>query len=84
MPGLTVMPLSVSLWKDLSVRLCPDGVGLAGYKSRFNISMLTYSLSFFRYFFIIPFMIFLGGVGIFKLIDCARSQPPNHEMPIYT
>ena len=36
------MPLSVSLWYDLSGRVF-DGVGLAGFKSRANAFLLAYS-----------------------------------------
>ena len=33
------MPLSMSLWNDLSDPVC-DGVGLAGFKSRANAFLL--------------------------------------------
>ena len=36
----TFIPLSVSLWNDLSDPVC-DGVGLAGFTSRANVSLLA-------------------------------------------
>ena len=36
----TFVPLSVSLWKDLSDPVF-DGVGLAGFKSRANVFLLA-------------------------------------------
>ena len=58
----TFIPLSVSLWNDLSVPVF-DGVGLAGFKSRANTFLLpSCSLPFYLLLFSISLLSFHGLV----------------------
>ena len=66
------IPLSVSLWNDLADPLF-DGVGLAGFKSRANVLLLTKLLAPFLVSYCFPYLFFpsMGwycGVGVFGLI----------------
>ena len=68
------IPLSASLWNDL-VDSVFDGVGLAGFKSRANVFLLTEAASSFFVFCCFPFHYFLSigrycGAGSFRLIGC--------------
>ena len=55
------MPLSVSLWNDLSDPVF-DGVGLAGFKSRANASLLASSALSFLSPIVLSFSSFHGMV----------------------
>ena len=74
------MPLSVSLWNDLSDPVF-DGVGLAGFKSRANAFLLAWSaLSFWLLlFYLLPSIGWLCGAGVFGLIECSHSLPALHS-----
>ena len=66
----TFIPLSVSLWNDLSDPVF-DGVGLAGFKSRANAFFLpSCSLPFCRLFSLSPSFYGIVGAGVFGLIGC--------------
>ena len=70
----TFIPLSVSLWNDLSDPVF-DGVGLAGFKSRANALLLAFCLLLFSIF-LSFYRLVLWGWGFrtnIKLI--ALSQP---------
>ena len=70
------MPLSVSLWNDLSDPVF-DGVGLAGFKTRANDLLFLFCLLLFYLFF--PSIGWLCGVGVFGLIECYNSLPALHS-----
>ena len=75
------MPLSVSLWNDLS-DLVFDGVGLAGFKSRANAFLLARSTLSFLSPTILSFLPSKGwlyGVVVFGLIECSHSLPALHS-----
>ena len=63
--GRSFVPLSVSLWNDLSDPVF-DGVGLAGFKSRANAFLLARSaFSFFvSYCFVFFFLPWVGCMGL--------------------
>ena len=68
----TFIPLSVSLWNDLSDSVF-DGVGLAGFKSWANAFLLAMLLAYFLSPAVFPFSSFISvgwccGVGVFGLI----------------
>ena len=71
----TFIPFSVSLWNDLANPVF-DGVGLAGFKSRANSSLLAQAaLSLLWSSTLFPFLFFLSigwycGAGVFGLIRC--------------
>ena len=74
------MPLSVSLWNDLSDPAFV-GVGLTGFKRRANAFLAARSaLSFLspRFYLFLPSMCWLCGVGVFGLIECSHSLPALH------
>ena len=75
----TFVPLSVSLWNDLSDPVF-HGVGLAGFKSRANAFMLASSAFFclLLLYLFLPSMGWLFGVGVFGLIDRSHSLPALH------
>ena len=60
------MPLSVSLWNDLSDPVF-DGVGLVGFKSRANGFLLALSVFFVSYCFVFFFLPWIGCVGLGSL-----------------
>ena len=69
------MPFSVSLWNDLANPVF-DGVGLAGFKSRANASLLAQAaLSLLSSSTLFHFLFFLSigwycGAEVFGLIRC--------------
>ena len=71
----TFILLSVSLWNDLANPVF-DGVGLAGFKSRVNVFLLTYAaISLLQSSTIFPFFFCLSmgwycGAGVFGLTGC--------------
>ena len=69
----TSVPLSVSLWNDLSDPVF-DGVGRAGFKSRANALLLFYLF--------LPSMGWLCGVGGFGLIECFTLSGLAQRTPI--
>ena len=62
----TFIPLSVSLWNDLSDPVF-DGVGLAGFKSRANAFLLAWLLAHFLSPAVFPFSSFILWVGVVGL-----------------
>ena len=69
---------SVSLWNDLSDPVF-HGVGLAGFKSIANaFPFILWCLLLF-YLLLLPYMGWLGGVGVFGLIECSHSLPALHS-----
>ena len=62
----TFIPLSVSLWNDLSDPVF-DGVGLAGFKSRANAFLLAKLLAHFLSPPVFPFFSFILWVGVMGL-----------------
>ena len=83
----TFIPFSVSLWNGLANPVF-DGVGLAGFKSRANASLLALACSiptmvFYPLSFL--FLLSLGwycGAGIFGLIGCI-SLSPSLALPTF-
>ena len=73
----TFVPLSVSLWNDLSEPMF-DGVGLAGFESRANAFLLAWSalsFCFLLFYLFLSYMGWLCGVWVFGLIECSHSLP---------
>ena len=62
----TFIPLSVSLWDDLSDPVF-DGVGPAGFKRRANALLLAWQLASFLSPAVFPFSFFILWVGIVGL-----------------
>ena len=75
------MPLSVSLWNDLSDPVF-NGVGLAGFKSGANAFLLARSALYFLSPTVLSFSSFHGlvvwGWGLW-LIECPHSLPALHS-----
>ena len=75
----TFIPMSVSLWNDLSDSVF-DGVEKAGLKSRVNAFLST-----FVFVFPFPsFILWIGycGTGVFELIGC-YSLSPSLALPTF-
>ena len=76
----TFIPFSVSRWNDLANPVF-DGVGLAGFKSRANASLLAQAaLSLLQSSTLFPFLFFLSigwycGAGVLGLIGCISLSP---------
>ena len=62
----TFIPLSVSLWNDLSDPMF-NGVGLAGFKSMANAFLLALLLAHFLCPAVFPFSCFIKWVGVVLL-----------------
>ena len=75
----TIVPLSVSLWNDLSDAVS-DGVGLAGFKSSqcFPVSMICsfFFVSCYFIFFLLPWV---GYVGLGVSPGLALRTPVNNN-----
>ena len=67
----TFIPLSVSLWNDLSDPVF-DGVGLAGFESRANAFLLAWLLAFFLSPVVFLFSSFILRVGVVGLRSSDR------------
>ena len=79
----TFVPLPVSLWNDLSDPVfvwCAIG-GFQEQSQCFPVGMIYFFffLSYYFIFFLIPFMGWLCGVGVFGLIECSHSLPALHS-----
>ena len=76
------VPLSVSLWNDLSDPVF-DGVRLAGFKSRVNAFSCWHDLLFLfcllLFYLFLPSIGWLCGVGVFVLTECPHSLPALHR-----
>ena len=66
------VPLSVSLWNDLSDPVF-DGVGLAG------CFIFFCSIFYLLFYLFLPSMGWLCGAGFFGLIECSHSLPALHS-----
>ena len=69
----TFIPLSVSLWNDLSDPVC-DGVGLAGFKCRANAFLLALLLAHFLSPAVFPFSSFILWVYLCCMVGVLRTD----------
>ena len=77
---ITFVPLSVSLWNDLSDPVF-DGVGLAGFKSRANTFCwhdLLFLFCLLLFYLFLPSMGWMCRFGVFIRIECSHSLPAVH------
>ena len=82
----TFIPFSVFLWNDLAIPVF-DGVGVAGFKSRVNASLLAQAaLSLLVSSTLFLFFLSIGwycGVGVFGLIGCISLSPSLALLTFY-
>ena len=81
------IPNWASLCNDLGDSMF-DGVGLAGFKSKDNVSLLAWaSLSLYVFYcfhvLFLPFMSWRCGVGVFWLIECMHPISDSLAMPTF-